>query len=109
MGIDMLHVADAVAREKMVDRDLVLEAMEQALRTSARKTYGGKEVEAVVDRNNGDISLFHVRTVVETVEDPENELTLEQAVALNSELELGGQWRDPLPPIEMGRVAAQAA
>ncbi|MDX8408755.1 MAG: transcription termination factor NusA [Mariprofundales bacterium] len=109
MGIDMLHVADAVAREKMVDRGLVLEAMEQALRTSARKTYGGKEVEAVVDRNNGEISLFHVRTVVEEVEDPENELTLEQATQLNSELELGSQWRDLLPPIQMGRVAAQAA
>ncbi|MDQ6950205.1 MAG: transcription termination factor NusA [Mariprofundales bacterium] len=109
MGIEMLQVADAVALEKMVDRELVLEAMEQALRTSARKTYGAKDVEAVVDRLSGDIALFHVRTVVEEVEDPENELTLDQAKALDAALELGGQVRDALPPIPLGRVAAQAA
>ncbi len=109
MGIDMLHVADAVAREKMVDRELVLEAMEQALRTSARKTYGNKEVEAVIDRNNGEISLFHLRTVVDEVEDPENELTLEQAAGMGEGLEVGSVLREPLPPIPMGRVAAQAA
>jgi len=109
MGIEMLHVADAVAREKMVDRELVLEAMEQALRTSARKTYGNKEVEATIDRTNGDIALFHVRTVVEEVEDPENELTLEQAATEDDGLELGSLLRSSLPPIPMGRVAAQAA
>ncbi len=110
MGIEMLHVADAVAREKMVDRELVLDAMEQALRTSARKTYGNKEIEAVIDRSNGEISLFHVRTIVEDVEDPENELTPEQAAELGKgTLEPGAQVRDPLPPIPMGRVAAQAA
>ncbi|RMH52603.1 MAG: transcription termination/antitermination protein NusA [Zetaproteobacteria bacterium] len=112
MGVEMLHVADAVAREKMVDRELVFEAMEQALRTSARKSYGNKEVEAVIDRSNGEIFLFHVRTVVESVEDPENELTPDEAAAElggDAEVEVGMQLRTPLPPITMGRVAAQAA
>ncbi|MDX8413681.1 MAG: transcription termination factor NusA [Mariprofundales bacterium] len=114
MGIDMLHVADAVAREKMVDRELVLDAMEQALRTSARKTYGNKEVEATIDRKTGEIALFHVRTVVEEVEDPENELTLEQAAAWpaneeDASFEIGSTICESLPPIPMGRVAAQAA
>ncbi|MCK5308528.1 MAG: transcription termination/antitermination protein NusA, partial [Zetaproteobacteria bacterium] len=67
MNVEMLQVADAVAREKSVERELVLEAMEQALRTAARRTYGNKTVEAIIDRETGVISLNHVRTVVEEV------------------------------------------
>ncbi|MCF6208437.1 MAG: transcription termination/antitermination protein NusA, partial [Ghiorsea sp.] len=78
MNADMLAVADAVAREKSVERELVLESMEQALKTAARRTYGTKVVEATIDRLTGELSLFHVRTVVEEVEDEENELTVEQ-------------------------------
>jgi transcription termination/antitermination protein NusA len=109
MNLEMLHVADAVAREKSVDRELVLEAMEQAMKTAARRTYGTKHVEAGIDRETGEISLYHVRTVVEDVEDPENELTLDEAKGLNPEATLGFEFHESLPPIEMGRVAAQTA
>jgi N utilization substance protein A len=109
MNLEMLHVADAVAREKSVDRELVLEAMEQAMKTAARRTYGTKHVEASIDRESGAISLYHVRTVVEEVEDPENELTLDEGKALNPEATLGFEFHESLPPIEMGRVAAQTA
>lgn len=109
MNVEMLQVADAVAREKSVDRELVLEAMEQALRTAARRTYGNKAVEAIIDRETGVISLNHVRTVVEEVEEEENDLTLEQGKELDADAEIGTEFRESLPPIELGRIAAQTA
>jgi len=105
----MLQVADAVAREKSVERELVLESMEQALKTAARRTYGTKVVEAVIDRITGEISLFHVRTVVEDVEDEENELSLDEGKALDAAAELETLFREPLAPIILDRVAAQTA
>ncbi len=109
MNADMLAVADAVAREKSVERELVLESMEQALKTAARRTYGTKTVEAIIDRLTGEITLFHVRTVVEEVEDEENELTLEDAKALDADADLGSTFKEPLEPIQLDRVAAQTA
>ncbi len=109
MNADMLQVADAVAREKSVDRELVLESMEQALKTAARRTYGTKAVEASIDRLTGEIALCHARTVVEEVEDEENELTLEEAKALDASAEVGSVFREPLEPIQLDRVAAQTA
>jgi len=109
MGMEMLQVADAVAREKSVDRELVLQAMESALKTAARRTYGNRNVEPVIDRKTGDIQLFHMRMVVEEIEDEENELTLEDGRKIDPAAELGTQFRDELPPIELGRIAAQTA
>lgn len=109
MNSDMLQVADAVAREKSVERELVLESMEQALRTAARRTYGTKVVDATINRTTGEITLFHVRTVVEEVEDEENQLTLDVAKALDDAAEIGTVFEDPLPPIILDRVAAQTA
>ncbi len=109
MNLEMLHVADAVAREKSVERELVLEAMEQALATAARRTYGNKHVRANIDRETGDISLAHVRTVVEEVEDEENELTPAAAAKLDAGLQPGDEICEALPPIELGRIAAQTA
>jgi N utilization substance protein A len=109
MNADMLAVADAVAREKSVERELVLESMEQALKTAARRTYGTKTVEATIDRLTGSISLFHVRTVVEEVEDEENELTVEEGKAIDEKAEVGYAFREVLEPIILDRVAAQTA
>lgn len=109
MNADMLQVADAVAREKSVERELVLESMEQALKTAARRTYGTKAIDAIIDRTTGAIGLFHVRTTVEEVEDEENELTLEQAKLLDADAEIGTTFEEALPPIILDRVAAQTA
>lgn len=109
MKLELLHVAEAVAREKAVDRETVLEAMEQAIRTAARRTYGNKHLEAKIDRATGDIHLYHVRTVVEHVEDPENEIDLETARKENPDAHLGMKIYHELPPIELGRIAAQTA
>ena len=111
MNVEILAVADAVAREKSVERELVLEAMEQALKTAARRTYPGKEVVAEIDRMTGEIRLFHVRTVVieEEFEEEENHLTLEQGQEIDPAAEIGTEFRESLPPIELGRIAAQTA
>ncbi|MDQ6996775.1 MAG: transcription termination factor NusA [Mariprofundus sp.] len=109
MNVEILQVADAVAREKSVERELVLEAMEQALKTAARRTYPGKNIAAEIDRTTGEIRLFHVRTVVEEVEEEVNDLTLEQGKALDADAELGREFREALPPITLGRIEAQTA
>ncbi len=109
MEVQMLQVAEAVAREKGVEEELVIEAMEQAIKTAARRTYGDKDVEATLNRETGAMDLFHVRTVVEEVEDELNELTLEQAKEMDPAAEIGTQFKESLPPIEMGRIAAQTA
>jgi len=109
MNVQMLQVAEAVAREKGVEEDLVIEAMEQAIKTAARRTYGEKDVEATLNRETGDMDLFHVRTVVEEVEDELNELSLDQARELDPKAEIGTQLKESLPPIELGRIAAQTA
>ncbi|MDQ6976293.1 MAG: transcription termination factor NusA [Mariprofundaceae bacterium] len=109
MNVEMLQVADAVAREKSVDRELVLEAMEQALKTAARRTYGNKTLACNIDRHSGSIHLFHVTTVVEEVEDEENEITLDEAKSRDAEAEISTEFREELPPIVLGRIAAQAA
>ena len=109
MGVDMIQVADAVAREKSVDREIVIDAMEQALKTAAKRTYGNKQLDLKIDRTSGDMRLYHVRTVVEEVQDELNELTLEEGQSLKEDAELGTEFRDMLPPIELGRIAAQTA
>jgi len=109
MGVDMIQVADAVAREKSVDREIVIDAMEQAIKTAAKRTYGNKQLDAKIDRNSGEICLYHVRTVVEEVQDELNELTLEDGQALKTDAALGSEFRESLPPIELGRIAAQIA
>ncbi len=109
MNVEILQVADAVAREKSVERELVLEAMEQALKTAARRTYPGKNIVAEIDRTTGEIRLFHVRTVVEEVEEEVNDLTIEQGRELDGDAEIGSEFRESLPPIPLGRIEAQTA
>ncbi len=109
IATEMLQVAESVAREKSVDRELVLEAMESALKTVARRTYGDKNVEAVIDRETGQIQLYHLRLVVEEVEDEENELSLEDGKKIDSGAKMGTEFREELEPVELGRIAAQTA
>jgi N utilization substance protein A len=111
---EMLQIADAVAREKNIERDQVLEAMENAIQIAGRKKYGAEhDIRSVIDRKNGAISLYRVITVVEEV-DPElqaQQMTLADAQKKHKgrELEIGSEIRDELPPIDFGRVAAQTA
>ena len=107
---ELLQIADAVAREKGLSKDSVLEAMEQAIQVAGRRKYGHEhDIRAEIDKKSGEIKLYRVRTVVETIENEITELTLSDAKKLDKTLELGGEIKDLLPPIDFGRVAAQTA
>jgi transcription termination/antitermination protein NusA len=107
---ELLQVADAVAREKSIERDEVLEAMEQAISKAGRAKYGHEhDIRAEIDRRTGEVRL---RRFLEVVEEPENEftqLTLAEARKREPGIELGAFIVEDLPPIEMGRIAAQTA
>ena len=108
--VELLQIADGVAREKGIDREEVLIAMEQAIQKAGRSKYGIEhDIRAEIDRSNGEISLRRFREVVETVDNDATQISLEEAQVRNPEAEVGDFITDLLPPIEFGRIAAQTA
>ena len=109
---EILMVADAVAREKNIDKEDVFEAMEQAIQKAGRSKYGFEhDIRVDINRKTGAITLARYRAVVEEI-DPEHEateLTLAEAQRLNPNIKIGEYIIDPLPPIDFGRIAAQTA
>ena len=107
---ELLQVADAVAREKSIERDEVLAAMEQAIQKAGRSKYGQEhDIRAHIDRQSGMVSLARYREVAEVVEDEATQIPADEAKAIDPALEIGGFLIEPLPPIEFGRIAAQTA
>ncbi len=110
---EVLQVADAVARDKGIERDEVLEAMEQAIGRAGRAKYGHEhDIRAAIDRRSGNIKLARYRQVVETQDEVENDMAqiaLRDAKMIDEELEIGGFITEELPPIDLGRIAAQTA
>ncbi len=107
---DMLNVADAVAREKGIDRELVLEAMEQAIQKAGRSKYGHEhDIRASINRKSGEILLARYLEVVEEIENEVTQRSLGEARSIKADAELGEFLVDPLPPIDFGRIAAQTA
>jgi N utilization substance protein A len=108
--LELLQVADAVAREKGIERDEVLEAMEQAIQKAGRSKYGHEhDIRARIDRKTGEIHLMRYREAVEAVENEATQLPLADAQRINPEIEIGQFIVDELPPIDFGRIAAQTA
>src|SRR5262245_55044973 len=108
--IEMLQVADAVAREKGIEREQVLEAMEQAIQKAGRSKYGHEhDIRAHIDRQSGDIQLVRYRQAADPVENEVTQISLAAAQAINPEAKIGDFLTDPLPPIDFGRIAAQTA
>jgi transcription termination/antitermination protein NusA len=107
---ELLQVADTVARDKGIDKDEVLEAMEQAIQKAGRSKYGQEyDIRAEIDRRTGEIRLLRFREVVDLVENEATHIPLSAAKRLNAEAEVGDFITDPLPPIDFGRIAAQTA
>ena len=105
---ELLAIADAVAREKLIDKGIVIEAMEDAIQRAARARYGAEnDIRAKLDPNTGDLRLWRVLEVVEEVEDHFKQVDVKGAQKLQKDAKLGDFIVDPLPPIEFGRVAAQ--
>jgi N utilization substance protein A len=108
--LELLRVADAVAREKSIDREVVLHAMEDAIQRAARSRYGSEnDIRAEIDRTTGDITLIRLLEVVEEVENEAREVSVEEARQRNPAAQIGDFIADPLPPIDFGRIAAQSA
>ncbi len=108
--LELLQIAEAVAREKSIDKDIVIEAMEEAVQKAARSRYGMEnEIRAMIDRDTGQISLQRVIRIVEEVEDPAIEMSLDEARKTNPDAQLEEEITEELPPIDFGRVAAQTA
>ncbi|SOB95132.1 transcription termination factor NusA [Rhodobacter maris] len=110
--LELLQTAEAVAREKMIDPDLVIQAMEDSLARAAKSRYGAEmDIRVAIDRKTGRASFTRVRTVVEedAVENYQAELTVAQAKQYLSDPKVGDEIVDEVPPVDLGRIAAQSA
>ncbi|MGF1620212.1 MAG: transcription termination factor NusA [Rhodomicrobiaceae bacterium] len=108
--LELLQIADAVAREKVIDRMLVIAAMEDAIQKAAKSRYGSEnEIRAEIDPRTGEIRLSRLLEVVEDVVQDAVEISLKEALKRNPEASIGDFIAEPLPPLDFGRVAAQNA
>ena len=108
--LEWLQIADAVAREKSIDRQIVLDAMEDAIARAARSRYGAEtDVHAEINTKTGELRLARHLQVVELVDNGAVEITIDEAKRHNPAAQVGDVIADPLPPFDFGRIAAQAA
>jgi N utilization substance protein A len=107
---ELLQVAEVVAREKGIDQEEVIIAMEHAMQRSAKQKYGLEhDIRVTIDRTSGHVQTVRCMTVVETVENPMMEVTLEVAKFDHPDVVIGDELEEELPPLEFGRIAAQSA
>jgi transcription termination/antitermination protein NusA len=108
--LELLQIADAVAREKSIDRTIVVTAMEDAIAKAARSRYGAEtDVHAEINSKTGELRLSRHMLVVDTVENPSNQISVDDAKKRNPLAQVGDTISDALPPLEYGRIAAQSA
>ncbi|WP_341755658.1 transcription termination factor NusA [Candidatus Tisiphia endosymbiont of Ptychoptera albimana] len=109
-NIEILQIIDSVAREKNLPKEALLSAMEQAVQIAGRRKYGNEHnIKAEIDRKNGNINLFRILDVVDDVENYFTQISLKDAVEKKVDAKIGDEIYEFLPPIDLGRVAAQAA
>src|SRR5437588_9262225 len=105
--LELLQIADAVAREKGIDRGIVIAAMEDAIAKAARSRYGAEtDVHAEIDPKTGSLRLSRHLLVAELVENDSREITLEEGRRYNPAAQVGDVISDTLPPFDFGRIAA---
>ena len=108
--LELLQIADAVAREKSIPRETVLQSMEDALQKAARSRYGQEtEVRAEINPKTGELRFSRLMLVVDMVESDATQITLEDARKRNPAAQIGDWIAETLPPFEYGRIAAQSA
>jgi N utilization substance protein A len=107
---ELLAIANSVASEKMIDKTIVIEAIEEAIQRAARARYGAEnDIRAKLDVQTGDLRLWRVVEVVETVEDYFKQVDLAAGQKLQKDAQLGDFIVDPLPAVDLGRIDAQSA
>ncbi len=108
--LELLQIADAVAREKTIDRKVVIQAMEEAIESAAKARYGAEnDIRCEIDPKTGETKLTRVQTVVDVVENDHTQMSLEEAKGRRAEVKIGDTFVEHLPPLDFGRVAAQNA
>jgi transcription termination/antitermination protein NusA len=107
---DIKRVVDQVSRDKGIDREILISALEEALKSAARKKFGSKiDIEVQYSDDSGEIEVFQFKDVVETVEDPVLEVTLEEGRKLDADCEIGDSLGTKMDTSTFGRIAAQSA
>ena len=107
---ELLAIANSVASEKMIDKGIVIEAIEEAIQRAARARYGAEnDIRAKLDPQTGDLRLWRVVEVVETVEDYFKQVDLAAGQKLQKDAKIGDFIVDPLPAVDLGRIDAQSA
>ncbi len=108
--LEILQIADAVAREKSIDREIVISAMADAIQKAARSRYGQEtNIRAEINTKTGEIKLQRLLKIVDVVEDYTTEITLSDALKRQADAKIGEFFYDLLPPMDFGRIAAQSA
>ena len=110
--VELLRIAEAVAAEKSIDPEIILSSMELAIQKAAKTKFGSEnDIRAKIDRENGNISLHKVLTIVESPENLDTEISLEHAKKIQNKenIKVGDEIFEQLPPIDLGRIAAQTA
>ncbi len=108
--LELLQIADAVAREKSIDKSIVIDAMADAIQKAAKSRYGAEtNIRADINEKTGDIKLQRLLEVVENVEDFGTQIDLKGALEQNAAAKIGDFIGEPLPPMDFGRIAAQSA
>lgn len=110
MILDLNKVIEQVGKDKGIGKEVIIEALEAAMLTASRKRFGvKKDIEAQYNPDIGEVELFQFKTVVENVNDPDNELSLQEGRELDPDAEVGDSLGIKLPSSEFGRIAAQTA
>ena len=108
--LELLQIAEAVAREKSIDRKIVIQAMEDAIQKAAKQRYGqDNDIRCTIDPRTGETKLTRVVTIVETVENDSQQMTVAEAQKKKPGAVAGDEIVEHLPPLDFGRVSAQNA
>ena len=110
--VELLRIAESVAIEKSIDKEIILSSMESAIQKAAKTKFGSENnIRAKIDRESGDISLHKVLTIVDKPENFDTEIALEQAIEIKDKenSKIGDEIFEELPPVDFGRIAAQTA
>ncbi len=110
--VELLRIAEAVANEKSIDKEIILTTMESAIQKAAKTRFGFEnDIRAIIDRENGDITLQKILKIVEKPENLNTEISLKDAIKIKNEenLNVGDEIAEILPPVDFGRIAAQTA
>ena len=111
--LELLRIAEAVALEKSIDKELIINSMESGIAKAAKSKFGSEnEIKVVIDRDSGNIGIFRKLILTEKPENMNLEISLEQAVKIDNEnknKKIGDEILQPLPSFDFGRIAAQTA